>query len=108
MLKTKTIVKAFEKRGWTEMHIGAQGEKSKVWLISPDRDTHRRIFAEIEGNYIKLSDARHKENPNVQIVSFWSPFTMKELKENLDRIEKVYSELCGTQFERRYDESGNL
>jgi hypothetical protein len=93
MIKEKTIIKAFIKRGWT-YYEGT--------LYSEDTDTCSRIFGKVQGNIIKLTDARYKNACNVHVISYWMPTTLKELESDLDKIEEVYNDLCNTRFNSRF------
>jgi hypothetical protein len=93
MIKSSTIIKGFVKRGWTY-------DKMRNTLYSYDSNTTSRIFGKVEGNFVSLTDARWKDGCNVHIDSFWHIASMKSLEETLDRIEKIYKELCGTKFKQ--------
>jgi hypothetical protein len=99
-LAQSTLEKILIKRLWKKpnpevfpgsfLHLGSSSSTVVLNLPSPDAP----------GNIV-CDSARWKKRCNVHIVSHWAwPRSIAEWNKTLDDIEAVYTELCGTHFQK--------
>jgi len=94
VLKQSTVKRELVRRGW---HWDGRWLR---WFAYGNVQVVAEFWPE-DGAGLKLFDARAKGHPNVHVVSYWGPFPSRaKLASELDRAERVYTELCGALFHR--------